>query len=106
VRAISAYGYEKLTNTVEINIADRFLVLVFPNPLTDQSVLSIYTSEQSMLNIRIIDITGKLMWRASNVLLSQGSNRLNVPFANWPHGIYLLEASLPSGDKQVLKLIK
>jgi hypothetical protein len=106
VRAIGAYGFEKLTNTVQINIDARFLALVFPNPLTDQSILSVFSRERSMLNIRLLDITGRLLWSASNIYINAGSNRLNVPFTKWPHGVYLLEAGISSGEKQTIRLVR
>jgi hypothetical protein len=106
VRAIGAYGFEKLTNTVQINIGTRFLALVFPNPLTYQSILSVFSSERSMLNIRLLDITGRLLWGASNIYINAGSNRLNVPLTKWPHGLYLLEAGLSNGEKQTIRLVR
>jgi hypothetical protein len=105
VKAVNAYGCGKLSNIAEVGFDISFIALVFPNRLTDQSVLSVTTDKESMLNIRVIDISGKLLWRRY-VFLNQGSNRFNLPVANWSHGIYLLEVSLPSGERRTIRLLK
>ena len=80
----------KASNGIELLKNDSNHIQVYPNPMTETSVLTLFASAAGYADISISDITGKLITQIS-ACMKQGINELNISGIN--PGIYLLKAS-------------
>lgn len=79
-------------------------VKVFPNPLSENTIITINDASQANLSVyditgRIIDVAFKAELLADNLKITWNTSSLN-------NGIYFLQVVKPNGDKQIIKLIK
>ncbi|MBL4658522.1 MAG: choice-of-anchor L domain-containing protein [Flavobacteriales bacterium] len=77
---------------------------VYPNPATDNFVLSISLEEKSDLNYSLRNMLGETVIIRTFVNLSSGTSSINVPADGLSRGVYLLEISL-GGTTEVLKVV-
>ena len=76
---------------------------VFPNPATVSITVSIADSPAFPLNVKIIDIFGKI--RGELVIDDKSENRFSLPVQNLPEGLYLLNIQ-SSGKAYQTKFLK
>ena len=83
--------------------SDVELVNYYPNPVHDFVTLELKSSENQIVNARIVDITGKLILENDKeVTIGNNTITLNLTAAS---GTYLLEVTTESGARIVRKLI-
>lgn len=73
---------------------------VYPNPTTGIVTLIANTADQVQLNL--IDVSGKII-ASKQVFIN---STYNLDLTNYANGIYILEATLPNGNKQQFKVVK
>ncbi len=78
-----------------------FKVSVFPNPLTEKSVLKIITPDASDINIRITDISGRIVF--ANKIRVSGESSLPLTLEGLGKGVYILQVQ--QGNQIVTKRI-
>ncbi len=62
---------------------------IYPNPAQNETNIVINSSENAHnASLRIMDITGKIIWLQS-VQLTQGSSSININTESWPDGVYI-----------------
>jgi hypothetical protein len=74
---------------------------IFPNPVSDFLIIKTLTNDSSPYHVRVIDLSGKIVWQATNItsdLHSINTESLNA-------GIYLIQVQ-HHGGIQSQKLIK
>ncbi len=76
-------------------------VMVFPNPITAQSVLKINSPEASDVTIRIVDVNGRIVF--ANQLKVMGEMSIPLNLGNIVKGVYILQ--IQKGNKLVTKQI-
>ena len=62
-------------------------VLLYPNPVTDQARISLEMKKTSGVEIRITDMSGKMVYQ-SNSMLTIGKQQIILPVGMLPSGIY------------------
>lgn len=85
------------SNEVELN--------VFPNPANDVTHLNINISQNSVVNISIMDMTGKVVKQINGRQLSKGENQISIPVAELNKGVYFVQTAM-NGTSKVAKFIK
>ncbi len=79
---------------------------VYPNPVVDQATIAFTLKQnQNNLEMRLIDLSGRIVWQTNGVPGNEGLNILNLPRLNLPQGMYLL--SIANGpDVITLKMMQ
>ena len=83
--------------TLDISENELNQISVYPNPSSD--IFNIDLNNISFYNIRVRDITAKLLFSESNI--ARASYRLDM--SEFSNGVYLLE--IESGNKRIVKKI-
>jgi hypothetical protein len=83
-------------------VDDRFQL--FPNPTSSNATVALTIQEASSVELTITDMSGKIMNQRNYGQLS-GSYTIDLPTADFPAGIYLVELTI-NGEKQVKRLVK
>jgi hypothetical protein len=89
-------NYDKLASSTQLEI--------FPNPLSQQSVLGFYQEIPGNTTIRIFDLQGKLAREISLNDLQAGHHRINLLRENLNQGTYLISVQTP-GTRKTAKLV-
>jgi uncharacterized protein (TIGR02145 family) len=93
---------EETLESTSLENTPLFDLLVYPNPMDEEANILVSSSEKMQVNIRMYDITGKLVYEQS---MSSNSSTLINNLA-LDHGVYLLTATSKSGEQKTLKLMK
>ena len=107
--AIATHGYGIWTSTFTSAVAVSRLielanaknqpeVALYPNPVTENSVLSIELKKTASVSLRIIDATGKILGEVNNLELPEGKHTYPVPAKGLASGIYF--CTIQSGNFQ------
>jgi hypothetical protein len=99
-------GFE-YSDIVVVRVNQSHRIKVWPNPFTEKINISISMDRAGELNVRIIDVTGKVL-KMKDVNVQKGSNQFSIDeLGNLSTGIYLLELkNMMNGQKQMIRLIK
>ncbi len=103
--ALVIYSNDKYRDSVVINLTGRgkvnsiqetksesFDLEIFPNPINTQASLKIFLKKEfTECNLRIIDISGKLLYSELIQNLSIGENNYTLPIEKLNSGTYLIE---------------
>lgn len=97
-------GMVKYSDIVKLTtVSEVGEVMLFPNPAGDQVQLALFTTKVGQLNLRVIDMSGRLIeWRNFN--LTKGSNLLSLNTLAWKPGTYVLHLEI-DGDRIYKKLM-
>tara|TARA_B110000285_G_scaffold235444_1_gene317190 strand:- start:1107 stop:4325 length:3219 start_codon:yes stop_codon:yes gene_type:complete len=83
-------------NTTCKNIESTGLIVlpIYPNPTEDDITLSILLTESSILNIELIDQSGRLIYNQNNPeSIEPGIHKVQLPFSQLNKGIYYVRVS-------------
>ena len=83
-------------NTTCKNIESTGLILlpIYPNPTEDDITISILLTESSILNIELVDQSGRLIYNQNNPeSLEPGIHKIQLPFSQLNKGIYYVRVS-------------
>jgi hypothetical protein len=86
------------------NINDS--AIIYPNPFTSEVKINFNTNQIGKIQIRIIDLSGRVLKEASTIASGSFGNQVSLETENLPKGIYLSEVKFPDGQIQSNKLIK
>jgi endoglucanase len=105
IKATSPNGeinYSPVISINDKNVGDR--LTIYPNPVKDECTLSGYAANDVLLNIKIMDVSGKLLWQ-DKWQQPKGNYSRNISIGNLPAGIYWLQVD--GGEKtNKIKLVK
>jgi len=80
-------------------------LMVYPNPVSNTANLNVEVSTKSIININVIDISGRVIKQITNHQLAKGQNVLEIPVTGLSTGVYFVKANI--GDKvEIAKFIK
>nr|WP_315150236.1 N-acetylmuramoyl-L-alanine amidase [uncultured Flavobacterium sp.] len=80
--------------------------IIYPNPFTSEVKINFNTNQVGKIEIRIIDLSGRVLKEASRITSGAFGNQVSLDTENLPKGIYLSEVQFPDGQIQSNKLIK
>jgi hypothetical protein len=82
-----------------------FTALLQPNPVLENTVLSVQFQRQGQLSILILDANGRLLQQQTTEVLP-GDNRIPLGTGELPGGLYFVQVMDESGSGLVLKMLK
>lgn len=90
----NVFGEIVFTETKKVNrvIEPQFEVSVVPNPVNEQTIVSIDNSLGEEIQIGIYDLTGKLVYE-QKLISDFGNQEISLPFSHLNSGIYILNVS-------------
>ncbi|MEM6264780.1 MAG: FG-GAP-like repeat-containing protein [Bacteroidota bacterium] len=92
---IDEEGKSSLSNMVELRVESKlnFKLRAFPNPTSDQVVISVLSPQQQDFSLKLSDVSGKTIW-AKELFDVSGKQEVALQVSDWPAGIYLTDLSL------------
>jgi len=97
-------GKKTYTSVLKSNCGGEQTFTVFPNPVTDRATVTINSSQNTKLNLSIVDSRGTLV-RKQQTLLPQGNSQVTINLSGLAKGIYTLQAEW-NDERSTAKLIK
>lgn len=92
-------GYDPISGIEENHVSSpKVDIVIFPNPLVDELNIS---AGEIMENIKVYDLSGKLMAQVSN----HNASTITIPASAWARGIYSVVIKTDKGS-QTYKVIK
>ena len=80
--------------------------MVYPNPVTNELSVSLITQQSDNIEVRIVDITGKLMIiREIGKTFSKGISNIQIDCNNLQPGIYFAVIKV-NEEKYIRKIVK
>jgi hypothetical protein len=85
---------------------DQYL-RVAPNPVSGSEMLVLVNSdEQATVEVRILDMNGKMMQQMPKASLIRGENQFKLQVRDLQRGMFTLLLQYPSGKRQVVKFVR
>ncbi len=78
----------------------------FPNPFVEATTVKLHLSAPSKVDLRVYDMTGKLVRTVMQESKDAGTYQINVPTADWTPGRYVLAAIINGKMQQSIKIVK
>lgn len=75
---------------IALNIKNSYMVMLYPNPVTDKANLTISINKAEQVQARIVDNAGRIV-KQQQLNLQGGSTSLSIDVSNLATGIYYLE---------------
>ena len=90
----NVFGEIVFTETKKVNrvIEPQFEISVVPNPVNEQTIVSIDNTLGEEIQIGIYDLTGKLVYE-QKLISDFGNQEISLPFSHLNSGIYILNVS-------------
>lgn len=96
--------YQPQIPNLSINENEEGNLFLYPNPSRENTILSIYTNQEEMVNIILSDMTGKVLFSEAKKI-TNGTNELLLNYNTIPSGCYLISVRSTKGSR-TLKWIK
>jgi pregnancy-associated plasma protein-A len=93
LKEIDLDGHFNYSKIVLITTHPAPIFTVEPNPFTDGLDLFFVQAPSGAVQIRLLDITGRALWRRTDVPASGTRLHLNLPGSSLSAGVYLLEVN-------------
>ena len=94
------------SSVVQVLINEKSDFSVFSNPILQNLIIAFPESYyDTLLHLKIFDITGKLLYSES-VVPQEANNKLKIDITGLNRGVYFLSASIEKGVSSVKKFIK
>lgn len=94
-------------NDYQLAEVENNLVSFYPNPASDLARLQLTLNSHSPVTVRIMDITGKLVYEKDHGKLSKGDYEFTIPTQNLQNGVYLYRVDMghqsSTGKLSILK---
>ena len=78
---------------------------VYPNPVINNAALTYTIPENSDIKIKVLDVTGKMLYSANLSKISKGSHVFNIDCSILKNGTYFIHMQTGS-DKAITKFVK
>ena len=105
LKLVNTDGTFAYSNVVAVDVAAGHGVVVLSNPFTSSCTVRVTAVSSGTVNLRLMDISGKVLW-SSEMVLGVGVNTFVLPStAALAKGVYLL--SVVGGDvRETVKVVK
>ena len=92
-------------NSTDITEKKSELFNVFPNPFLDNMQIDYFANENEDIEIKILDLNGKVVYMLKENNILAGNNQLNIDTKDIRQGIYFCHIRTKN-QNQVVKLVK
>ncbi len=92
VRGLQRGGHEKWSNNVDAILPTDYTLFtesVYPNPASESFNILLHSSEETRVQIRIFDISGKEI-RSGSFRIYEGTSVVPIDTRNWSSGAYMI----------------
>ena len=105
LKEIDLDGHFTYSKIVLVSTHPASVFTVEPNPFTDGLDVIFTQAPAGAIQIRLLDITGRVLWRQTNAPVSGTRLHLNLPGTSLTAGVYLLEVNTGNNSyiQRVLK---
>lgn len=86
------------------NALNKDLISLFPNPVKNEVNLHITSQKDQLVNIKIIDLSGKEYYSERELLVNHGTGKLSFDVSELKQGIYLLTIG-KDNEQQTLRFV-
>jgi len=76
-------------------------IKVFPNPVKNQINASIYLTNYSNINIKVSNISGKVIYKYNEISHHSGLFQKNINTSSWETGMYMIQ--IDAGNKRIVE---
>jgi hypothetical protein len=106
IKLVDLDGKVTYSNTVIIRLSPKPIVTIWPNPFRSSLTISIVIEKETIVDIKLIDINGKLI-RNFNQPAAKGISQIAVQnLGQLPGGVYLIEITDKNAGTTYQKLLK
>jgi Secretion system C-terminal sorting domain len=106
IKLVDLDGKVTYSNTVIIRLSKKPGVTIWPNPFQSSLTISITTEKETIVDIRLIDVNGKLI-RNFNQKVAKGISQIAIQeLGQLPGGVYLIEITDKNAGTTYQKLVK
>ncbi len=80
---------------------------VYPNPLTDRSVVEFFSDDSYSASLRVFDVMGRQVYAENNIPVSEGFNSLPLAIylQHQRSGLFIIRLEF-GGNSRVIKALK
>lgn len=94
----------EITTEDLLKFSSEDVISYYPNPVREELYLKWELTDSNFVTtIQITGITGLTLKTYS---VSGNVNSLNIPFQNYPSGVYIVSLTYKNGDNKIIKIIK
>jgi hypothetical protein len=87
-----------------LKFSEEDVISYYPNPVKEELYLQWQlTQDNYVTSISIYSITGQVL---RTFQVNRNTNNLNIPFQQYPSGIYIVMLSFKDGGEKSIKIIK
>jgi len=80
---------------------------IYPNPIQDNATLEITSQDNELVEISLLDVSGKTITAIGNVnLQAQTTQTIEIDFVDYESGVYLLRVTNEAGDQLIKRVVK
>jgi hypothetical protein len=97
------YGLYNVTGLTEVR--NDFGIKTYPNPIADQVTIDGSFTQDGLLQVRIMDMSGKLRLYTTQPVRA-GNARWSIPVGNLAQGMYVMQIADQYGSVSQVKLVK
>lgn len=95
---------EALVEEDLLKFSEQDVISYYPNPVREELYLTWQLmAENNVSSIQVFSITGQLL---KQYKISSATRNQNIPFQNYPTGVYSVSLNYTNGDNKSIKIIK
>lgn len=88
---LMAHGlFPAITDLEENKPGQNQSFLIFPNPIKDRATLELDVTQNSQVEIELINMLGRSVYQSSSIVNYTGKHSIELKFENIEKGVYLL----------------
>ncbi len=93
-----------LTETDLLKFTPEDVISYYPNPVKEELYIKWeLVANKTVTTIALYDLNGRVLQTYTNL---EKANNLNIPFLNYPEGVYLVNLIYNDGDQKSIKIVK
>lgn len=98
------FTYSKVA-TIKLTTDKNYNIGIYPNPVNDNSTLTIDVAKATRAQVKVIDASGKTVQTIS-LVLNTGVNQKKINFSTLANGNYNVNVTSEDGLQETLKVVK
>ena len=84
------------SSSVQESLMNISSMHIFPNPVSDNSSISLYAKTQGVLELGLVNLQGQTLIDLGKIQISKGQNLIPISLINIPNGFYFLKGKINS----------
>jgi thiol-disulfide isomerase/thioredoxin len=84
---LQSFGVQSAPTGI-VNLDNGQTIGVYPNPANTNATLAIKTDNEAMVDVKVLDLTGKVVYATTQSKLKAGNNEITFNTTNFVNGVY------------------